>query len=192
MKCTKCGNEVKKGVFCSNCGNKLFQDQVIDLETNIHKNNFTKFSYSRKKVIAQCMLAVICGIYFIFMVILCMFIDFDVRIRISKWRYIAFPDYLKGVYSFLAVVFLICVVVSVIRCVVFRKICICVYSDKVTGVSAKNLFYATECFDIKYTDIINVRQKGNIITIETGTKIYKCAVQDAQTAYEMIITAKNL
>lgn len=191
MKCTKCGSEVKAGAFCSSCGNKLFQNQFIASGTKLQSNDFTKFDYSKKNVIAQCMFAVIYGIYLIAAIICYFFAKFNVHIRVSRWQYIAFDDDFMGAFFFVAVMMVICIAVSVIRCVVFRKVCLCVYSHKVTGVSAKNLYFATESFEIQYSEIIHVKQKGNLITIETGTKVYKCAVQDAQKAYEMILTAKN-
>lgn len=191
MKCTKCGAEMADGVFCSKCGNKLFNDHLELLEAELQENTFIKFGYSKKDTTVLCVSAVFFGIYFMVCVIMCMLIEVNFHIKISGGRYIVFSDSLKGAFSFMAIVLLIGLISIVVRVIVFRKVCLCLYNNKITGVSTKNMAYATECFEIKYTDIIDIKQKRNLITIETGTKIFKCFVQDAQKAYEMILRAKN-
>lgn len=195
MKCTKCGMEVNESVsFCPTCGNKLSENRESNINVKSQKimqnSTFTKFSYSKIHIVLYSIMVVLLFLlYFLVSFMLRLMAEAKVRIGVSSRQYITFNDAFEGVFTFMTIAILIGVIVLVINCVVIHKLCLCIYNDKIVGVSAKNMWFATEDFEVKYSDIININQKANLIIIETGTKKYMCMIQDAKKAYDMIKNA---
>lgn len=189
MKCTKCGTEVgEEDFFCPTCGNNLTQSRPltpnIKSQEILPTNTFVKFTYSKSHTIVNFISLVSFLIWFV--------ICLTLRIMVEAiTQHIAFSGLFKWVFSFLAISILLCGTMCAIRCVIFYNMCLCVYNNKIIGVSGKNLCFATETFEIEYPNIINIKQKGNLIIIETNIKIYKCAIQDAKQAYDMIMNLRN-
>lgn len=195
MKCTKCGMEVNDSAsFCPACGYKLSENKESNMDVKSYKilqnNTLTKFSYNKSRLVVQLIQAVFSLICFILIFTVRMMAEAKARIRFSSRQYIAFNGDFVGVFTFLAVMALLALIFCVIQCIVIHKLCLCIYNDKIAGVSTKNMnFITTEDFEVKFSDIININQKSNLITIETETKKYMCMIQDAKKAYEMIKSA---
>ena len=196
MNCPKCGTEVGVGdFFCPTCGNKLSQNQPlvsdIKVQGTLPNSTFTKFSYSRSYVIGYFINMIFALISVAVFFTLCLMAEANVHIKISRGYYFAFNGYFKWLFTFLTVVMLLIAVMHAIRCVILYKMCLCVYTNKIVGVSAKNLCFATEEFEIEYSNIIDIKQKRNLITVETNIKVYRLIIQDAKQAYDMIMSLRN-
>ncbi|MCH5272749.1 MAG: zinc ribbon domain-containing protein [Lachnospiraceae bacterium] len=199
--CTKCGQKLTpEQKFCGQCGNKTdenidFQTKSVVSDTNqlntqsvkTNSSMLAKFTYNKTSLIGQIVAVIILLMNVVFYFSLLIGIDSRGRIWISDSRYIVFNNEYKWIFPFFATYFLIMAVICFIKCPVIYRICLCIYSNKIIGVGGKNFYFMTESFELNYSNILNIKKKGNKIIIEVESKTYKCVVNDAQKAYDMIM-----
>lgn len=86
--------------------------------------------------------------------------------------------------------FIMIMLVEIVLCIVKiptgLKMCLSIFENGVSGVAGKNFYFMSEAFEIPYSDILNVKLRFSVITIETTTRTYKCVVERQKEAFKLL------
>lgn len=199
--CPKCKNQLQGGQkFCGVCGYQItaVQPSSNNVTQQGSQSNavqavkrsvgegaiLKKFNYSKLNMVGFIISILIELVAFTIFLALQMVADSHGRIRISSYQYLQLNLPLLKLYC---IVFLLCGIISIIKCPVAYRMCLCICEDGIMGVSGKNFYFMTESFELQYSEILKVQRKfGGVVVIETRAKVYKCMVAHSEEAYAII------
>ncbi len=208
--CSQCGKPLQFGQkFCSACGSQVITEnagnsiqQVYPMDRNsyMQKENIykeypstfsmgmgrliEKFTYSKSSIVIEAVSIIVDIIVIMLFTYFKMEINSKLAGRIFDFD--GTKSALAAFFNFIIVVNFAEIFIHVFKSLTSYKMSLSIFENGISGVGGKNLYFTTETFEVRYSDILNVKIRFGAIIIETTTKTYKCTVTRVKDAYGLL------